>query len=119
LTKDDPRVKAALGWIQKHYTLSENPGMPGSHADPIDKTQDGLYYYYQSFAKALSALDEDQIVDAKGEKHDWRHDLLAALAERQKPDGSWVNADPRFLENNTNLVTAYALLSLAYAKPAK
>ena len=24
---DDPRVKAAYEWIQKHYTLDENPGM--------------------------------------------------------------------------------------------
>ncbi len=119
LTKDDPRVKAALDWIRKNYTLSSNPGMPGSHAAAQDHTQDGLYYYYQSFARALSALGMDEVVDAKGQTHDWRHDLLAALAERQKQDGSWVNSDPRFLEGNTNLVTAYALLSLAYAKPAK
>ena len=27
LTPDDPRVKAALEWIHKHYTVEENPGM--------------------------------------------------------------------------------------------
>ena len=42
LTQDDPRVKAALEYIKKHYTLDENPG----------QGQRGLYYYYQTFAKA-------------------------------------------------------------------
>ena len=42
---DDPRVKAALKWIQQHYDLSSNPGMG----------QAGLYYYYHTFAKALDA----------------------------------------------------------------
>ncbi len=112
LTKDDPRVKAAVEWISKNYTLSANPGMPVS--------DQGLYYYYQTFSRALAALGTDELVDAKGEKHNWRHDLLAALASRQQKDGSWVNTSPRFLEGNTNLVTAYALLSLAYARaPAK
>ena len=40
---DDPRVKAARKWIQQHYDLSSNPGMG----------QAGLYYYYQTVAKAL------------------------------------------------------------------
>ncbi len=35
---DDPRVKAALAWLAKHYTMEENPGMGGA----------GLYYYYQT-----------------------------------------------------------------------
>ena len=45
LTADDPRVKAAYDYITKHYTLDENPGLG----------QQGLYYYYQTFAKALAA----------------------------------------------------------------
>ena len=36
LTKDDPRVKAAVDWITKNWTLDENPGMrlagPGDRA---------------------------------------------------------------------------------------
>jgi len=44
LTQDDPRVKAALEFIRKNYTLEENPG----------QGQRGLYYYYQTFAKAMA-----------------------------------------------------------------
>jgi squalene-hopene/tetraprenyl-beta-curcumene cyclase len=116
LKPDDPRVKAAIGWIKSHYTLSANPGMGESKES---KAQDGLYYYYHTFAKALSAAGWTEVEDDNGVKHNWRHDLITALAQRQLPDGSWVNSDPRFLEGNTNLVTAYALLALSYAQPGK
>lgn len=106
---DDPRVKAAVDWVKKHYTLDANPGMPDD--------QQGLYYYYNTFSKALAALGMDQITDESGQKHYWRHDLYTALAKRQQPDGSWVNSAHRWIEGNPNLVTAYCLLSLANAKP--
>jgi squalene-hopene/tetraprenyl-beta-curcumene cyclase len=108
---DDPRVKAAVSWIKKHYTLSANPGMP--------KPAQGLYYYLHTFAKVMSAMGLEVLEDDKGVKHPWRHDLLVELAKQQRPDGSWVNSDPRFMEGTTNLVTAYALLALSYAQPGK
>jgi squalene-hopene/tetraprenyl-beta-curcumene cyclase len=114
---DDPRVKGAVKWIKAHYTLSANPGMGFSGSGT--KTEDGLYYYYHTFAKALSALGLHDLEDDNGVKHDWRHDLLAALAARQHADGSWVNSDGRFREGDANLVTAYALLALSYAQPRK
>ncbi len=107
LTSDDPRVKAATEWIRKHYTLEENPGMQAN----------GLYYYYQSFAKAMAALGVDEFTDASGHKHDWRAELVAELAKRQQPNGSWLNETPRWLEGNPNLVTGYVLLALSSAKP--
>ncbi len=107
LTPDDPRVKAALAYITRHYTLDENPGLG----------QSGLYYYYHTFAKTMSALGQPRLTDATGVAHDWRSDLIAALAKRQQPEGSWVNPADRFLEGDPNLVTAYALLALAYTRP--
>ncbi len=32
-------------------------------------------------------------------------------------DGSWLNQNNRWLEGDPNLVTGYALLSLAYCRP--
>jgi len=104
---DDPRVKAALKWIQRHYALDANPEMGSA----------GLYYYYHTFAKALAASGLDEIEDAQGVKHDWRKDLVAELVRRQQPDGSWVNDNPRWLETNPSLVTGYALLALSYCRP--
>jgi squalene-hopene/tetraprenyl-beta-curcumene cyclase len=106
LKPDDPRVKAAFEWIQRHYTLAENPGMG----------QSGLYYYFHTFAKAFDALKTDEVVDARGEKHNWRRELGRELLRLQQPNGSWVNPDRRWLEGDPNLSTAYALLSLAYCE---
>jgi squalene-hopene/tetraprenyl-beta-curcumene cyclase len=107
VNKDDPRVKAAIDWIRKHYSLEENPG----------QGQAGLYYYYHTFGKAMDAMGESTFEDAAGKKHDWRKDLAEALKKRQKSDGSWANTDPAFLENNSELATAYALLALSYCRP--
>lgn len=107
VSPDDPRVKAATKWIQKHYSLAENPGMGA----------DGLFYYYHTFAKALDAVGDDQFTDAAGESHDWRRELAERLFELQKEDGSWVNGSERWLEADPNLVTAYALLALSYCEP--
>jgi squalene-hopene/tetraprenyl-beta-curcumene cyclase len=106
LSRDDPRVKAAYQWIQRHYTLEENPGMG---------TQ-GLYYYYHTFAKALATIGDEHIIDANGTSHDWRDELAQQLASAQKADGSWINDNTRWLEGDPNLVSAYALLALSYCR---
>ncbi|WP_231936200.1 prenyltransferase/squalene oxidase repeat-containing protein [Bythopirellula polymerisocia] len=103
---NDPRVKAAFEWAQKNYTLGENPGMGDS----------GLFYYYHTFAKSLDAIGEQEFVDDSGKSHDWREELVAEFAERQQPDGSWVNSNVRWLEGDPNLVTGYALLALSYCR---
>lgn len=104
---DDPRVKAAFQWIQKHYTVRTNPGMGDA----------GLYYYYHTFAKALDAMKLDVLEDSTGQKHLWREELAAELMRRQRPDGSWINDNPRWMEGEPSLVTGYALLTLAYCRP--
>jgi squalene-hopene/tetraprenyl-beta-curcumene cyclase len=113
VSKDDPRVKKAYEWIRKNYTVDRNPGMPKQRA------QWGLYYYYHTMAKCLDVLGVDEVVDADGVRHDWRADLTAALARRQRPDGSWVNEQDRWMEGDPHIVTGYALMALSYCKPKK
>ena len=112
LTKDDPRVKAAVDWITKHWTLDENPGM--REAGP-EFARQGLYYYYYTFAHALDAYDEPLITDATGKPHDWRIELIDKLATLQKADGSWAG-EKRWMEDNPVLVTAYVVLALQEAQ---
>jgi squalene-hopene/tetraprenyl-beta-curcumene cyclase len=107
LGSDDPRVRAAFGWIRQFYTVDENPGLG----------KQGLYYYYHTFAKALSVLDVDYLVDADGARHDWRKELTGKLAKLQKSHGGWVNEAERWYEGDPNLATAYALLALAHCDP--
>ncbi|MCY2974247.1 MAG: terpene cyclase/mutase family protein [Planctomycetota bacterium] len=105
VNKDDPRVQAAKTFLAQNYSLTSNPGMGTS----------GLYYYYQTMAKALSALGTDTFETLDGSKS-WKLDILTTLADAQKEDGSWVNSDPRWLEGDTNLVTGYTLLTLSLLK---
>jgi Squalene-hopene cyclase C-terminal domain len=107
--REDQRVKAAVAWVRRNYTLDANPGQGTS----------GLYYYYHTFAKAMDAFGEEPFRDDKGVAHDWRADLFSALQKRQKPDGSWANDNRAFMENNPDLATAFAVLALSYCTPAK
>jgi squalene-hopene/tetraprenyl-beta-curcumene cyclase len=102
LGKDDPRVKAAIEWLGKHYTLDENPGMEKS----------GYYYYLHLLAKAYTAAGITEI-EVNGKKVDWRKELGLKLMALQKQDGSWLNEAPRWKENNSALVTSYCTLTLA------
>ena len=100
--KDDPRVQAAYNWIRKNYTVEKNP--------ELDKQ--GLFYYYQTMAKALAVYGEDVLVDTAGTKRNWREDLAKKLISIQDGDGFWVNSVGRWWENNKDLATAYCVLAL-------
>ncbi|MBC2711702.1 MAG: hypothetical protein HGJ94_12175 [Desulfosarcina sp.] len=102
LKRDDPRVTAAGEWLRKNYTLVENPGLG----------QQGLFYYYHTMAKALTALQVDHLKTDDGRWIDWRRELTAKLVEKQKGDGSWINDSGRWWENDPVLVTAYSLIAL-------
>lgn len=97
LSPSDPRFAAALSWVETNYTWADNPG-EGSTA---------LYYYYLSMSKALSMARKTTVAN-----HDWFADLKQQLSQRQRTDGSWINSNSNLMENNAELVTAYALLSL-------
>ncbi len=100
--KDDKRVKAAVKWIADHWSLDGNY--------PIGKQ--GLYYNYHTMAKALNAYGEKFITDNKGMKHDWYRELSEELISMQNEDGSWVNKEDRWLEDQKVLVTCYCILAL-------
>lgn len=106
VSRDDPRVKAAVEFLRKNYSLDTNPGMG----------QQGLFYYYHTMAKALDALGEQQFADAQGNQHAWKTELLGKLAELQQADGSWVNSTTRWMEGDPNLVCGYTLLALEYLR---
>jgi len=111
LSRDDPRVAAAVDWIGRYWTLDFNPNMPER------QSKEGLYYYYHTFGRALAAWGEDVVRDRLGREHRWREELVTKLASVQREDGSWVNESPRWMEDSPPLVTAYALLALQAAFP--
>jgi squalene-hopene/tetraprenyl-beta-curcumene cyclase len=107
VSKKDPRVQAAYGWIRQYWRLDSNPNMPQA------QSLQGLYYYYTLFAKALRAWDENEIKDTGGKSHNWRQELVDALAGRVQKDGSWVNKEEsRWEEGSPMLATAYSVMAL-------
>lgn len=109
LTREDIRVRSAYDWIRRHWTFSENPGLG----------QQGRFYYLHALSRALVAAQQPQIETPDGTQHAWREELVDALLADQRPDGSWANSAPRWLEDEPVLATIYASLALEEAlKPA-
>jgi squalene-hopene/tetraprenyl-beta-curcumene cyclase len=102
LTKADPRVRTALAYCSRYWSLDENPGM-GSQ---------GLYYYYDILARALSAAEVDALTLQDGRTLDWKAALSEKLVSLQRPDGSWSNENNRFWEADPVLCTSFALIAL-------
>lgn len=102
LDREDPRVKAVYDWLTRHYTLEENPGMG----------KDGLYYYYHTMAKGLSAYGTDSLVLKEGKVVKWREELAKRLLTLQNNEGSWANESGRWWEKDPVLVTSYAIITL-------
>lgn len=102
LKKDDPRVVAALDWLNKNYTLEENPGLGRA----------GLYYYYHLAAKGLATAKVSEVQTPDGKKVKWPREMALKLMQLQKPDGTWVNDTARWMETDPVLVTTYGVLTL-------
>jgi squalene-hopene/tetraprenyl-beta-curcumene cyclase len=109
LTKDDPRVQAALAWAKDHYQFDVNPGMS------TGKELQGLYYYYNVLGKTYDLIDATTLTLKDGRIVDWRADLFAAIKSRAKIDGDkayWINSADRWTEGSPYLCTAYMLTAL-------
>ncbi|MEO0588685.1 MAG: prenyltransferase/squalene oxidase repeat-containing protein, partial [Planctomycetota bacterium] len=103
LASDDPRVEDALAWIEQHPVFDRNPGMPPA----VD--QQGLYYYWMTAGRALDAWGATYLQTPTGDV-DWANELIAAVTAAQRPDGSWANPEPRWMESDANLATCFALV---------
>jgi squalene-hopene/tetraprenyl-beta-curcumene cyclase len=104
LSPKDQRIKAVMEWLGKNFSLTENPGMG----------LQGLFYYYHTMAKALAITKTDKLAAPDGKQINWRQDLAMELFKLQKADGSWANENPRWMEKDPILTTAYGVLTLAH-----
>jgi squalene-hopene/tetraprenyl-beta-curcumene cyclase len=102
LKPDDPRVTSALDWLRGNFTVDENPGLGPQ----------GLYYYYELMAKALTFAGVDTLETKDGRKANWREDLALKVLNLQNADGFWANENGRWWEKDPILDTAYTLTTL-------
>ena len=108
LPPNDPRVRSALDWASRHWTLDENPGMG----------EQGLYFFYDIVSRALSVSGFESVprsAESGGGSVEWRPALLRKLRSLQRPDGSFVNRNGRYWENDPVLATGYSAVTAAFA----
>ena len=101
----DPRVQSALNWASRHWTLDENPGMQDQ----------GLYFFYNVMSRSLAASGLETIPRDTGDAIPWAKELVGKVVSLRQEDGSWVNRNGRFWENDPVLATAYSVLALEFA----
>jgi squalene-hopene/tetraprenyl-beta-curcumene cyclase len=101
----DPRVQSALNWASRHWTLDENPGMQDQ----------GLYFFYNVMSRSLAAAGLETIPRDTGDAIPWAKELVGKVVSLRQEDGSWVNRNGRFWENDPVLATAYSVLALEFA----
>ena len=101
LDRGDPRVRQSLEYMAANWTVDENPGMG----------RQGLYYFYDIMARALSAAQVDEVGG-----HKWREELAAKVVSLQKGDGSWSNDNNRFWEADPVLCTSFAVIVLSLCR---
>ncbi len=112
MDRSDVRVKSALDWASRHWTLEENPGMGA----------EGQYYFYSILAKALASSGRSDVpVPGKDKPLAWRPALTGKLCSLQqaapaKGQGFWINNAGRWQESDPVLVTSYVILGLQAAK---
>lgn len=105
LDRSDPRVKSALDWAGRHWSLEENPGIGDQ----------GVYFFYETISRALAAAGVETVPREGADGVAWRGELVAKLLSLQRADGSFANANGRFWENDPVLVTAYSMIALEFA----
>lgn len=109
VTKDDPRVQAAMAWCKDHYQFEANPGMVKG------KELQGLMYYFTTMAKTFDLMDQTAMQLKDGRTVDWRADLFNAIKGQAKIDGDkamWINSADRWTEGSPHLCTSYMLMAL-------
>lgn len=112
--RKDPRVRSALDWAGRHWSVAENPG----------RGSEGYYYFMNILAKCLNAYGENELKMADMETSiAWREEVIKKLVslQREGKDGTvyWKNDNNRFWEGDPVLVTAYTLIALQYALDEK
>jgi squalene-hopene/tetraprenyl-beta-curcumene cyclase len=102
---DDPRVVAALKWLDDRFTLDK---VPGDYPPERELSRDGAYFYYLwTYAHAMM---EAGIHDR------WPQPLVDALEKRQRPDGSWANPSLDMREDDPLVATSLAVGALGVAR---
>ncbi|MBI1924612.1 prenyltransferase, partial [Candidatus Poribacteria bacterium] len=85
-------------WLNRHYTITSNPGAYEWH-----------YYYLLSMQRALTIPPEQSLIG----EHNWYDEGAAYFLSQQQPEGSWRGGD----QEDPIISTCFAILFLKKAIP--
>ncbi|MEX2185265.1 MAG: hypothetical protein WD875_00660 [Pirellulales bacterium] len=110
----DPRVAAAVAWLDERRSLDVVPGFPAeSPADPTTGEAEPFaqwpkalrFYYYATLARTLDALPAES-------REKRREQLHAHVISLHRDDGRWENDVHHMRENDPLIATSLALVAL-------
>lgn len=108
LPKEHPRVAAALGWLERNFSASRNPG---DFEKGREVLRDGMYYYWAW--SAAHAFARAGVPPAR-----WAEPLAGELLRRQGGDGAWRNPFTAATEDDPLVATPWAASALEIARQA-
>jgi len=113
LVPGDPRVAAARGWLERHFSATHNPG---AFAPTRASERDATYFYYAwSLAHAFRALG-GRMECGEGRETAWAELLARELIRRQRKDGTWSNHFTASKEDDPLVATPLALGALGLCR---
>jgi len=108
-----PRVRAARAWLEKNLDLTRNPGVFERQNESL---RDAVYYYYcWGLAHAMLHLRVRTVETPRGPV-DWPVELTRIMLDKQRPNGSWVNAWTEGREDDPLVATSFAASVLAIGR---
>lgn len=110
--RDDPRVRAAAGWLGEHFDVQRVPGP----YPPDREVQRTSAYYYWSWTAAHALMLLGPATDGLPRTRGWPQALARALLARQKADGSWRNTAVDMREDDPLVATPLAASALAICR---
>ena len=109
LVPTDPRLSAALAWLQHHAAGTQHSGT--WPADRTDERESLRFYHAQALAAVL------EIARTIPSLMPWattqREALATDLVTSRQPDGSWSGACPDSFEDDPLIATAFAVRALS------
>ena len=110
LPKDHPRVVAARTWLERRFSISDNPGTFNPDREVL---RNATYYYWSwSVAHAFDRLGLKEF-EQNGKTVHWAIELAAELLRRQQSDGTWTNTYTDAREDDPLVATSWAAAALA------
>jgi hypothetical protein len=108
--RDDPRLRAAVRWLETNFRADTHPGRFTSDSEVW---RDGYFFYYAwSVAHALHVVRAQGLGEGPAAEGGWARALAEELLERQRDDGSWANRFTGGREDDPRVATSFAVSAL-------